>query len=184
MQKIQQWTTNPLECLPLNTNFNMGGSTLFSSVERYFTFKFTCPAACGTTTNCGSVEFFTQNMQINQGNADNPFTHYLDRKSFIISNPTTYENVYEVDQKVLNSDNWLIFSRFTEGTGLSAGQFHTDVPTTNASTTTLHLKRSDKTVTYNRILLKLFDVFAYIGGLLQFLFILFFFMPSFGRMLF
>lgn len=76
-----------------------------------------------------------------------------------------------------------MFSSNTFTRTLAGGKFHTDVPTTNATTTTLNFKRSDKTITHHRSFLKLFDVFAYIGGLIQIVFIVFFFMPSFGRFL-
>ena len=78
----------------------------------------------------------------------------------------------------------MVFSRDSEKKSIVGGQFHTDVPSVNTSTTTLKIRRSDKTIIYNRTNLKLFDVFAYIGGVIQFFFIVFFFMPSFGRMLF
>lgn len=38
-------------------------------------------------------------------------------------------------------------------------------------------------ITYERSFLKLFDVFAYIGGLIQLVFVFFFFMTGFGRLL-
>ena len=55
IQKIKQWNNNSLACLPLNQNYLLGGSTLFGNTERYINFKFTCPSACGITTNCGTV---------------------------------------------------------------------------------------------------------------------------------
>ena len=78
----------------------------------------------------------------------------------------------------------MVFSRDSEKRSILGSQFHTDVPSTNTSTTTLSIRRSDKTIEYSRTNLKLFDVFAYMGGIIQFFLILFFFMPSFGKMLF
>jgi len=90
LNKIFQWTLNTVLCLPLNQNYNIGGSTLVSGIERYFTFRFNCPSTCGTTTNCGTVEFFTENAQVNYENEDDLYEYYMDRKSIIVSKPTIF----------------------------------------------------------------------------------------------
>jgi hypothetical protein len=184
LQKLAQWTRNSLQCLPLNQNLPLGGSTSNGGAEKYLSFKFTCPSACGMTTNCGTVEFFTQNAQVNADNADSVYSYYLDRRSFIVSNPTTYENVYELDFSSVETDEAVLFSDVKVSSSLAGGRFHEDVPTSNSSTTALQLKHSDKLIRHTRSYVRLFDVFTYIGGLAQFLFILFFFLASFGTMLF
>lgn len=62
------------------------------------------------------------------------------------------------------------------------GQFINDVASTNPSTTILTIQRSDKTVLYRRSYLKLFDLFAYIGGVIQAFLILFMFMRAIARL--
>lgn len=182
LSKITQWTTNTVKCLPLNRSFNIGGSTVSGGTERYLQFRLSCPPSC--TGSCGTVEIFTQNTNINAINTDKIYNHYLQRKSFLVQNPTTYEYVYQLDQSIVTTDSSLIFSKSQETNSVAAGEFYDDVVTSNSSATILTLKRSDRTINYKRTYLKLLDVFAYIGGLIPCIFILFFFMPGFTRMLF
>ena len=66
--------------------------------------------------------------------------------------------------------------------GIQVGQFVNDITATGGSTSTmLIIEKSDKLVFYNRSFLKLFQVLAYTGGLIQIMLAVFMFLSVFSR---
>lgn len=119
LSKIQQFTNNTLRCLPLNQDLNLGGSAAVTGSERSVIFHFTCPSTC--SGSCGTVELFTQNAKPNPDSKDEPMNYFIQRKAFLIQNPTTYENAYLLDEHILSKDDSLLFSKSYVTSTLSGG---------------------------------------------------------------
>ena len=64
-------------CLPLNKNYEIGGSFELSNTWKGILFRFNCTQSCGVN-NCGSININKLNA-VSNPDSKNPFLYYLDK---------------------------------------------------------------------------------------------------------
>lgn len=183
LSKIKQWTSSSLTCIPLNSYFHIGGANTISDFYKNIQFKFSCSSSCSNVTNCGTVEFYSASSAINLGNSSDPYAYGLTRHQFTILTSPKNQISYQLDSFNTTSDNSIFpFSLNKITTGTSVGNVITDLPSTSADKITyITIERSDKTMIYKRSYYKIFDLLAYMGGIVYGIIILLFFIRNFSK---
>ena len=129
INKLNQYTTKSLTCLPLDSYYDLGGAYTLSSLYKSVRFNFTCPSACSSSSTCGKVEFYVTNSNVNLGNSGELFTYSLDRKVFSISPKPTYQNYYQLQVTNTTTDTSVLpFSIKNIVSSFSVGNVLTDIP--------------------------------------------------------
>jgi len=182
INKLKQWTTTQLYCLPSNSYLQIGGSNTISDLYKNIQFRFACPSSCSAST-CGAVEFYSASSTANLGNTSSPYSYYLTRNKFSVLSAPKSQISYQIDASNMTSDNSIFpFSLNSIKSGASLGNVVTDIPTTAGDTNTyVTLERSDKSTIYQRSYYKIFDLVAYLGGVVYGILILLFFIRNFSR---
>lgn len=129
INKLKRWTNGSLNCLPLNSYFQLGGSSSVSTLYRSLQFKFTCPPGCNTSlASCGSVEFYSASSAVNLNNASSPFAYGLTRHKFSISTSPTNQISYQIDSSNLTTDNSILpFNLNNDIFGAAVGSVVSDI---------------------------------------------------------
>jgi hypothetical protein len=178
INKLNQYTSKPLSCLPLESYFDLGGANTLSTLYKNIKFNFTCPSACSSSPTCGKVEFYVTNSNVNFGNSGSLFTYSLDRKVFSISPKPTYQNYYQMQSTNTTTDTSVFpFSIKNTVSSFSVGNILTDIPSASTDASTYVIFESfDKSVINQRSYYKLFDLLSYMGGIISGFYIVFFFL--------
>lgn len=180
--KLRQWTNNTLSCLPLNSSFQLGGSSSVSNLYKSIQFRVGCPSSCSAST-CGTVDLFTASANVNLGNSSFPYSYELSKNKFSIYKDPKYQVSYQIDSNNLISDESVLpYSLKSESSSGLMGKVVNDVTATSGDLSNyITIERSDKTTVYMRSYYKLFDLVAYLGGLVYGIMLLLFFIRNFSR---
>jgi hypothetical protein len=182
MGKLNQWTSAPLYCLPTNSYFQIGGSLKSSDLYKNIQYRFACPSNCSAST-CGYVEFFSASSTVNLGNASSPYSYSLFRNRFSVLSAPKFQTSYQIDSSNMTTDNSILpFSLEHLSIGASLGDVITDIPLASGDNNNyVTVERSDKTTMYMRSYYKVFDLLAYMGGVLYGILVLLFFIRNFSK---
>jgi hypothetical protein len=120
------------------------------------------------------VEFFATDSTLNSANTTDPYSFGLRRNRFTIMAAPKYQVSYLIDSSNMTTDASIWpFALPRPTVSASVGDIVTDISQPNGDGNTyITVERSDKTVMHYRSCYKVFDLFAYIGGIIYGFFVL------------